>query len=95
MRPLSKDSLIHHQESPKPRRFCGPNPSANFAIWHSASDVQLTADQENLQILGGIGDHIQIESSTDLRIWDPLLDRGQNPGTAAVSDVVDLRGATL
>jgi trimeric autotransporter adhesin len=52
----------------------GPNPSGNFAVWHSASDVQLRADQANLQINGGVGDHVQVESSTDLTTWSPLID---------------------
>lgn len=52
----------------------GSFPSSNFAIWHSASDVQLGADAMNLQITGGIGDHIQIESSSDLTTWNPLID---------------------
>ncbi|HUS37601.1 MAG TPA: hypothetical protein VM680_19795 [Verrucomicrobiae bacterium] len=52
----------------------GSLPSSNFAIWHSASDVQLGADAANLQITGGLGDRIQIESSSDLTTWNRLID---------------------
>jgi hypothetical protein len=67
----------------------GPNSSDNIALWHIATDVQLTLLPDTLnqlRVTGGAGDHIQIEGSDSVEAWTRLTDFTFPADTVSLTD---------